>query len=356
MRQLNEVRRRRNGIRRGLIISASVVTTLFTSPGAFASATSHIKPIGPSVVLKFEDDDATTDPATIWANNLASEMAKQSGGAVQIQVYPNSELVSQAGAGTAVETNSIQMGYINLSTLAASAPQLTGIDLEDDPFFEPTLKQADAVMQSVQMKNLINSATSSVNLRLIGGCVQSPAYIISTVPYATISSFSGVKMRVANTANAAMVAPWGAFPTVISLGSVYQAFLLHTFTAALSSSANDFENSWYQVAKYVDEIPTEWSSQVLFINNTAFSSMNAAERKLLLADSVKSGAACDTSEKKFQLTIVHALQTNGTTFVVPKSTKPFIASEASVRAAEIAASPLAEKVNKLIVAIDKANS
>ena len=339
-------RRRKVGAQIALVAFCTTAMA-FGASASGASAVAQKKPIGPSVTFNFEDYNASSDPATIWAQQYAAQVQRDTGGAVKINVYPNSELVSQAGAPNALETNSIQMGFAGLAALAPTSPYLPGIDLPVDPFMTPTYGAAKAVAQSAKVRNLINTVLPKVGLRLVASCVQAPNAVASTVPLTSISDFQGLKIRVANTGAGATQSALGALPTVLSIGSVYQAFLLKTFTAAVSSVPNSFLYSWYQVAKYMDMIPFSWVELQMFVNSTAYAQLNAAEKQVLIGDALRSAESCDKAEQKANLTDAHAMEQSGTQLVYPKSLAPFIAAERSLTAQEQTESPLAVQLTKL---------
>ena len=343
-------------IANGAVLGGTVLAAALLAPGASGSTVPQKKPIGPSVTLKFESYNASTDPLTLWATAYAKQVAKDSGGAVQIQIYPNSELVSQAGVATALETDSIPMGLSALNSIAPGAPSLTGLDLEDDPYETGGYAATRAVMQSLKVRGIVNAAMKGVNLEMIGSCVQGQNAIVSTIPQENLTEMKGVKTRVANTTSGASVSAYGADPVVIPIGSTYQAFLLHTADAALSNVPNDYGYDWYQVAKYINQVAFQWVDVNMFINTTALAQMNKAEQKIVVDDATNSAASCDSAEQKYDNTVLHAMEGAGATntgFSSKAAQKAFDASFTTLAQQEDNASPLAQTLSKAFKQIVK---
>ena len=325
--------------------SGVVLTGNSTKAPATPVAVSQKKPIGPHVTLKFETYNTTNDPVTLWAESYAKQVAKDTGGAVQIQVYPNSELVSQSGASTALESDSVQMGFDGLNSIAPTSPAVTGVDLELDPYATVNYAATKAAMQSFRVRGTLNSALNKVNLQLIGSCIQGQNAIVSTKPQENLAQMKGVATRVANTISGAGVAAYGGTPVVIPIGSTYQGFLLHTVDAALSNVNNDYGYSWYQVAKYVNQVGYEWVDVNMFINTHALSSMSKAEQKVVVDDATSSAPSCDAAEQRYDLTVLHAMQDAGvrnTGFSSKAAAKAFENSFNAVKHQESTASHVAK--------------
>ena len=303
--------------RRGRTVTR-VAGVLCTTLGAFAlaapAAGARVAPqkaFGPSVSLNFETYDTTTDPTTLWAERYAAEVHKDTKGAVTINVYANGELVSQSGAPTALETDSIPMGFAGLNAIAPTSPYTVGVDLPLDLYVTPSYGSALAAAQSIKARGIINGGLSHVNLEDIGTCIQGPSALVSKTPIQNLSEAAGHKMRVATALSGQVVTDMGSTPTIVSIGSTYQALLVNTVDSVSSSAPNDYGYSWYQVAPYLDVLPFNWVPVNMFINTTALSTMNKAEQKVVVSDATSSAPTCDKAEVKYNQTIEHAMEQSG---------------------------------------------
>ena len=340
----------------GALAGAVLAACAAAAPIASAHTIAQKKPIGPSVSLKFETYNTTTDPVTLWANDYARKVARDSGGAVQITVYPNSELVSQAGAAQALETGAIPIGFTGLPSVAPTSAAENGVDLPADPYESVGYAATKAAMQSLKVRGLLNAALKNVNLELIGNCIQGQNAIISNIPQENLAEMAGVKTRAASTNSAADISAYGGNPVVVPIASTYQAFLLHTVSAAVSNYANDYGYSWYQVAKYINPIAIEYTEVSMFINTQALSSMNKAEQKVVVSDALATAPSCDAAEQKYNLTVLHAMEQQGTVvtgFDSKADAAAFKARFAQRIQQSNSSSPLAETLSKVFAQLNK---
>jgi len=158
----------------------------------------------------------------------------------------------------------------------------------------------------------------------------------------------GVKIRVQN--NPIEVKVWktfGAIPTPMNFGEVYQALQSGVLDAAENGLAVIESNKHYEAAKYVSQTEHQRNLSALYINEKKLASLPADLQKVVL-DSALQAAAHERKKDAELVAAADRLKCKGAVLTTPDKTK-FIALIAPIQdevAAELKAADLLQIVRR----------
>lgn len=315
--------------------------------GSSNSASDQSKGGQPRVTLRLGDYLASSDPWTKWAKDLATKVAADTNGAVEIKVYPDGQLVSQASYLQAIGSGSVDLTVAGDSELATINPAAAGLAVSDVPFRDQTWSQANAITLSSDVRDGQNEALSGAGVKILSTCTEGFSAIVTKKPVTTVDQLKGMKIRVAAPADADILKALGANPTQIAIGDTYEALQLGTVDGAFSTIPNIYGQQWYKVAKNVDDLPIRMANESLVINAKSLAKLSASEQQVLEKDSADATQACDDAVKDAADDDEQQMKAAGASIVEPSDLSGFDSATAPLRDAADAATPLAKKLSAL---------
>jgi TRAP-type C4-dicarboxylate transport system substrate-binding protein len=327
-----------------LVTAVATVATIGWVAGASATDEADTYP---DVTLRLADVFPSTDAWTLWAQQLATKVAKDTNGHLKIVVYPNGTLGTNSGAVTAASQGAVDM--------TAAAPQLEsplapGIEVQFLPGFIHTPTDAAKLIRSPAVLSIKDNALAKANLKLISQCFTGFIYTVSKNPLPTASAMKGVKFRVPDQGNADMVAALGGNPSIIPLSETFTALQLGTVEATPATLATAVAQKYWQVAKYVNLTPLAANFEDLLINTNSFAKLSPAERRVLMNDGVALQDECSSQLSKATTDALDTMRSSGATIVPAASDyTPYSTAFASLLAK-------GENENALSAALTKAET
>lgn len=332
-----------------VLVSAGLLTAACSSSGSPSSTsgnagTTSAAAGNPKVTLSVEAYVPDTDPVAKWLMDLASQVSKDTDGAVTLKLYLNSTLVSQTNAPSAIHADSVNMGEVQANALDQFEQ---GLDILEQPFLFDTNAQANAATESAALRNAQNVALAKQGLMNLASCSAGIQELISTKPIDSVAQMNGLRLRVSSAADVKLFN--GALKTnetVISLAETYEAFKLGTVQAAVSNPTSILESNWQQVAPYVDEIPVRSGMTDLLVNVKALDQLSASEQTILERDAAASSANCDQLREASDDQANQTMKNQGEKFIslTPAQLQGFKTATASVLQNYINSTPLAKQL------------
>lgn len=330
--------------RRSTATIAAVLVAAISLAGCGSSGTSGGSASGKGASLKLEDYLSSQEPWTGWAQNLVTKVSTDTGGAVQIKVFPDGQLVSQSGALQAIRSRSVDLGVVPDIAGGELAP---GFSVADGPFFTSTWDQSAAITKSDQVRDYQNTLLKPFKLRLLASCTEGFNYLLTQQPIHSMADLKGLKIRVPDQQSADEVSAIGATPVTIAIGDVYEALQLHTVVGAYSALTNFYSQHWYEAAKNVDLIPLSMSYVDLVMNLDAWNGLSAKQQQKVSADAAGAVQACSTAEQGETKKIESEIEAGGAKLVQPPDIQPFVDATANLRGKQTSASKAAKDLTAL---------
>jgi TRAP-type C4-dicarboxylate transport system substrate-binding protein len=342
-------RRRRLTLVAGISVAVALAATACSSSSSGSSSSGSSAASDPHVTLRLADYLATTDPWTLWVEQFAKKVSADTKGAVTIKVYPNSELVSQANYLDSLRSGDVDMSNAGPTDLADLGTGALGLDVAVTPGLNTTWAQADSIANSAQALTMQNAVLKPFGVQILSTCLEGWSAFVSKTPVSSLSQLSGMKVRVAASADVTLTKALGGDPDVIPIGDTYEALQLGTVSGVLSNVGNIYTNQWYKVAKYVDLIPVRMSYQELAVNAKSWAKLSASEQQVVKKDATGTSQACNTAIETQSNSYTKTMQKAGAVIVQPSDLTAWKNATSSIRTSAYNASPLAKKLSSLYV-------
>lgn len=299
---------------------------------------------GKSVTLQLEDYLPSTDALTLALDSFAKKVKQDTAGAVNIDVHPDGQLVSEDKSVQALRTGSISMGISGDDLFGELVP---GVDVASAPGFLTTWDQARAIAESQKVRSVLDQQYSSQGLKFLGMFPYGFSNLITKRPVANPSDLKGMKIRVPGGAGESAVTALGGSPVTMSIGEVFEGLQVNTVDGALSTPGAFQKNHWYQVAKNVDVVNLNMSWVHLAMNKSAWDKLDSDAQQAILRDVKVAIDEQIASKQKETTDATTAMQQAGAHVVKPADMSSFERLMAGARAKFQTRSDLARQLTSL---------
>ena len=301
---------------------ALLATALFVLASGPASA---------QIALRMGHDQPVGSMYDEGHNMFKKLVEERSGGRIKASVFPAAQLGSEVAMVEGVRLGSIDVICANAPNAAAFVPELGLFSVaylfKDIPHFERVvtdpqfIKRVDEIIASKNLgiKRMGFYAAGVRNIYSRKGSVNSP------------DDLKGVKIRVQN--NPVEVQVWkafGAIPTPMNFGEVYQALQSGVIDAAENGLAVVESNKHYEAAKYISQTEHQYGVNPLFINEKKLASLPPDLQKLVLQAALDASVYERKKDNEFVDAAVDGLKAKGAILTKPDKA-PFIALIAPIQ-------------------------
>lgn len=259
--------------------------------------------------------DLPTSSAGAKAETYFAQQVKQlTNGHVNIQIFPLSQLGTEAAVLTGVQTGSIDFADVYTGSVTGQLPTLGLYSL---PFLIRSENGAHALYNSNVSKTILTGLTGS-NLTGLLIFSNGPFEVIAVRPINTPNDFHGLKIRTNTDAiSVAMLKVFGATAVPLPSLQVYSALQQGTATGTISAPAGMVALKWYEVAKELSQLDPQWDTQALLASPKTMSRLprdyqNAIMKAVEATRTYNGSTAAALTQKNLDL-----LRATGTTFLMP---------------------------------------
>lgn len=272
---------------------------------------------------------------------------ERSHGRIKVDVFPAAQLGAEVAMMEGLRLGSIDVACANAPNAATIFPELGLFSVaylfKDIPHFERVVteprfvKRFDEIVASkdVGIKVLGFYAAGVRNIYSRKGSVSSP------------DDLRGLKIRVQN--NPVEVKVWrafGAIPTPMNFGEVYQALQSSVIDAAENGLAVIESNKHYEAAKYISQTEHQRNLSTLYINEKKLASLPPDLQKIVMEAGKEAAVHERKKDAEFVAAAADRLKAKGAVLTTPDKAK-FIALIAPIQdevARELKVSDLLEIV------------
>jgi TRAP-type transport system periplasmic protein len=253
-------------------IAAAIAALLFgfsVSAQDFTLRAGHDQPVG-----------SMYDEGHQMFKKLVEERSK---GRIRVNVFPAAQLGSEVAMVEGLRLGTIDVICANAPNAAAFIPELGLFSVaylfKDIQHFERVVNDPKFVQR---MESLV--ASKNLGIRLVGFYAAGVRNVYSRKgSVASPDDLKGVKIRVQN--NPIEVKVWrtfGAIPTPMNFGEVYQALQSGVLDAAENGLAVIESNKHFEAAKYVSQTEHQRNLSALYVNEKKLASMPKDLQEIVL--------------------------------------------------------------------------
>ncbi len=226
---------------------------------------------GQKHVIKFAHVVAAATPKGRAAEKFKELAEEKSGGRLEVQVFPNSELYGDKDEFQALQSNSVQMLAPATAKFTTVAPEVQVLDL---PFLfdgPDDIKRIVDPETEVGKAIYANPKLAAKQMKPLGLWDAGLKQFSSNKPMHTPADLAGMKVRIqpSDVLRAQFVA-WKANPTPMAFSEVYNALQQGVVDGAENPWSNLESQKMHTVQKHITESNHGYIGYILVINDTFF--------------------------------------------------------------------------------------
>jgi TRAP-type transport system periplasmic protein len=264
-------------------------------------------------------DLSTDHPTTVNAIAAAKKIAAATDGAVQLQVFPNSQLGDDTHMLSNLRSGAIQMMGIGDNILAALVPS-AAIDNIGFAFKgpEPAWNALDGAVGDVVRADIAKTGLMPMHRIWDEGFRQITS---ATKPINSPDDLHGFKIRVPpSPISLSLFEGLGAAPVTINVAELYTALQTHVVDGQENPLGNIETQKFYQVQKYCSLTNHMWVGYWMLVNGNFWKSLPANYQKIV-ADTFDAQAQEQrAANQKLDGTLEATLKGQGMVFNTPDKT------------------------------------
>lgn len=267
-------------------------------------------------------------PQVAMMERVAKDMKEQTGGAVEIQVFPAGQLGSSRDVIESTSGGAIQIVDEGAAQFGQFVPQFS---ILEGPYLWKDAAHIRRVMNSPIVDDMNAQLVAKRQMRIVGATYYGKRHVTSgSKAIRTADDMKGFKLRIPEVDTfRAMAEAWGARPTPLNFNELY---------LALSQGAVDGEENplptiqsakFYEVQKFLVLTGHILTPRLIAINEAAWQKLDAKQQQLLKASMDKHGQAQDNEILDQEAKLVATFKAAGMTVIEPdleSFRKPVLAS------------------------------
>ena len=252
-----------------------------------------------------------TAPDHAWSkclDQIAADVADQTDGRIQIDVYYNASLSENSEK---TMTEQIMTGTLDLGAIPGPLAG-KGFSAFSVPFQFDDRDHIARVCESDVAKELL-AATEETGLHSIA-YIENGFRQITNNKHAikTPEDMKHVKIRTPQSATTiAAITAMGGDATAINAGELYVALSQGTVDGQENALATIWNNGYYEVQQYCTVIDYNWSPAVIAFNTEIWNSLSAEDQKIIEGIVAEAAVACNEALAAEDETLISMLEEEG---------------------------------------------
>ncbi len=289
--------------------------SLLASAGAVALVNINIRPANAAeFTYKYANNSVLTHPLTIRAMEAAEAIKQESGGRLEIQVFPNNQLGGDTDMLSQVRSGAIDFfslsGLILATLVPAASINGVGFAFKDYGQVWPAM---DGALGKLVRDEIAKRGLHAFAKMYDNGYRQITS---ATKPIKTPEDLNGFKIRVpASPLWTSLFKAFGASPTTINFNEVYTALQTRVVDGQENPLSLIDVAKLYEVQKHVAITNHMWDGFWFLANKRAFEALPANLREIVEAEFNASAIAEREDLAKMNDTVTATLKGKGLQFV-----------------------------------------
>jgi TRAP-type C4-dicarboxylate transport system substrate-binding protein len=209
---------------------------------------------------------------------FAADVAKATGGKLEIVVHSNGSLIKMPEIKRAVQTGQVPVGEI-LGSVLANESALFAFD--SNPFLANSYAKERRLWHIA--RPYVEKKLGAQGIELLYSVPWPPQGIYTKKPIESIADLKGVKFRTYSPTTSRFAELIGATPTTVQVPDIPQAFKTGLVDAMITSGATGVDTQAWDYLKYYYDTQAFLPQNMVLVNKAAFHKLPAAEQKAVLA-------------------------------------------------------------------------
>ncbi|WP_028577065.1 DctP family TRAP transporter solute-binding subunit [Desulfomicrobium escambiense] len=229
-------------------------------------------------VLKLGHIAEVSHPYAQGADYFAKLVAEKSGGDMEVQVFPSSQLGSQKDMTEGLIYGTIDMVLTGTADLGQFQPKMSLFDL---PFLFKDRAHAYKALDTVGME--LGKELEPRGLKLLGYMENGIRHLTNNVrPVKAPADMAGLKIRVmSNKIYIETIKALGASPTPMAFGELYSAMQQGTVDGQENPSAHIYTKRFFEVQKYASLTAHAYAPEPVLISMITWGKLSDAQKAII---------------------------------------------------------------------------
>lgn len=229
-------------------------------------------------VLKLGHIAEVSHPYAQGADHFAKLVAEKSGGDMEVQVFPSSQLGSQKDMTEGLIYGTIDMVLTGTADLGQFQPKMSLFDL---PFLFKDRAHAYKALDTVGME--LGQELEPRGLKLLGYMENGIRHLTNNVrPVKAPADMAGLKIRVmSNKIYIETIKSLGGSPTPMAFGELYSAMQQGTVDGQENPSAHIYTKRFFEVQKYASLTAHAYAPEPVLISMITWSKLSDAQKAVI---------------------------------------------------------------------------
>ncbi len=209
---------------------------------------------------------------------FAQEVAKASGGKLQIQVHTNGSLIKHPEIKRAVQTGQVPIGEVLISVLSNESPLFA---FDSNPFLANSYAKEKKLWAAA--KPHLVKRLDSQGIELLYSVPWPPQGLYTKKEINSLDDLKGTKFRTYSPNTSRFAELVGAIPTTTQVPDIPQAFRTGLVDAMITSGATGVDSQAWDYLQYYYDTQAFLPQNMVIVNKAALAKLDSASRKALLA-------------------------------------------------------------------------
>jgi tripartite ATP-independent transporter DctP family solute receptor len=233
-----------------------------------------------SLALRWGDTAAPTHPSVKATLRAAAEVKEKTGGRIDIQSFPASQLGGSRDMVEAVSSGAMTMVTEGAATLGQFVPPFIVMEA---PYVWKDAAQIQRAVRSPLMEELNKLSIASRNMRVIGSTYYGKRHLTTgSREVHSVADMKGFKLRVPEVdVYKAMAEAWGAKPTPLNFAELYLALSQGALDGQENPLPTIQSGKLFEVQKYLVLTGHIITPRLIIINDAAWNAIPEADRAIV---------------------------------------------------------------------------
>jgi len=269
-----------------------------------------------ATVIRWATVVASSHPEVAMMNKVAADMKEQTGGAVEVQVFPSGQLGSSRDIIEATSSGAIQMV---IEGAAQFGQFVAPFSILEAPYLWRDVAHIHRALASPLMDGMIEQLVKLRDMRMIGANYYGTRHVTSgSRAVHTVDDMKGFKLRIPEVDTyRAMAEAWGARPTPLNIGELYLALSQGAVDGQENPLPTIQASKFNEVQKYLVLTAHIMTPRPVVVNETTWKSLDAKTQGLLRASLTKRSHEQDDEIISQEKGLADTFAKGGMTVIVP---------------------------------------
>jgi TRAP-type C4-dicarboxylate transport system substrate-binding protein len=208
---------------------------------------------------------------------FAEEVAKASGGKLQIQVHTNGGLIKHPEIKRAVQTGQVPIGEVLISVLSNESPLFA---FDSNPFLANSYAKEQKLWQAARPH--IVKRLDSQGVELLYSVPWPPQGLYTKKEINALADLKGIKFRTYSPTTSRFAELVGAIPTTVQVPDIPQAFRTGLVDAMITSGATGVDSQAWDYLQYYYDTQAFLPQNMVIVNKALFAKLDGATQKAVM--------------------------------------------------------------------------